>query len=125
MEVVKLKLKKILRGWKRCRSLGDVEKYELEKKQQKSQIAPEGCFSVYVGPKKQRFVVRTELVNHPLFKMLLEDAEMEYGFCSEGPILLPCEVDFFYKVLADIETITSDHDDHNIINSSYNRPNNS
>lgn len=41
---------------------------------------------------------------HPLFKMLLEDAEMEYGYCSEGPILLPCDVDLFYKVLAEMDS---------------------
>lgn len=29
---------------------------------------------------------------------------MEYGFNSEGPILLPCDVDLFYKVLAEMES---------------------
>lgn len=69
----------------------------------KTQAAPNGCFSVYVGPEKQRFVVRAELANHPLFMMLLEDAESEYGFNSQGPILLPCDVDLFYKVLAEMD----------------------
>ncbi|XP_055827618.1 auxin-responsive protein SAUR71-like [Solanum dulcamara] len=66
-------------------------------------IAPEGCFWVYVGPNKERFVVKTKYANHPLFKMLLEDAEKEYGYSySQGPILLPCDVDIFYKVLAEM-----------------------
>lgn len=68
-----------------------------------SQVAPEGCFSVYVGPQKRRFVVKTECLNHPLFKMLLEEAEAVYGYNSKGPILLPCEVDLFYKVLAEMD----------------------
>lgn len=63
---------------------------------------PGGCFSVYVGPEKQRFVLKMEFANHPLFKVLLEDAELEYGFNSDGPILLPCDVDLFYKVLAEM-----------------------
>lgn len=115
-----------VKAWKRCRSLGSGTKKSArnicnsltktkswhcttgssegdEKRKKKCQVAPEGCFSVYVGPEKQRFVIKTEFVNHPLFRLLLEDAEMEYGFNSEGPILLPCDVDLFYKVLAEMD----------------------
>lgn len=67
------------------------------------EFAPSGCFPVYVGPEKQRFVIKAEYANHPLFKMLLEDAEMEYGFTSEGPLLLPCDVVLFCKILAEME----------------------
>ncbi|KAJ0233277.1 hypothetical protein HA466_0284810 [Hirschfeldia incana] len=62
------------------------------------------CFTVYVGPTKQRIVVKTKLLNHPLFKNLLEAAENEYGYRRDGPIVLPCEVDFFFNVLADIKS---------------------
>lgn len=66
-------------------------------------IAPEGCFWVYVGPDKERFVIKTKYASHPLFMMLLEDAKKEYGYSySQGPILLPCDVDMFYKVLAEM-----------------------
>ncbi|XP_059306214.1 auxin-responsive protein SAUR29-like [Lycium ferocissimum] len=68
-----------------------------------STIAPEGCFWVYVGPEKERFVIKTKYASHPLFKMLLEDAQKEYGYSySQGPILLPCDVDLFYNVLAEM-----------------------
>uniref|UniRef100_A0A6N2MDN1 SAUR family protein n=1 Tax=Salix viminalis TaxID=40686 RepID=A0A6N2MDN1_SALVM len=60
--------------------------------------------TLYVGPEKQKFAVKAEFANHQLFKMLLEDAELEYGHNSEGPILLPCDVGFFYKVLAEMES---------------------
>ncbi|XP_071902527.1 uncharacterized protein [Coffea arabica] len=66
-------------------------------------VAPKGCFSVYVGPEKQRFVIKAECANHPLFKMLLDDAALEYGYSNEGPLLLPCDVDLFYKVLAEMD----------------------
>ncbi|XP_031490428.1 auxin-responsive protein SAUR36-like [Nymphaea colorata] len=69
----------------------------------KRRVAPEGCFSVYVGPERKRFVVKTEHANHPLFRMLLEEAESEYGFCSEGPIALPCDVDLFLRVLWEMD----------------------
>ncbi|KAK7374971.1 hypothetical protein VNO80_08414 [Phaseolus coccineus] len=66
-------------------------------------VAPQGCFSVYVGPQMQRFFIKTEYANHPLFKMLLEEAESEYGYTSQGPLALPCHVDIFYKVLMEME----------------------
>jgi len=68
-----------------------------------STTTEEGCFSVYVGPQMQRFVIKTEYANHPLFKMLLEEAESEYGYSSQGPLALPCNVDIFYKVLMEME----------------------
>ncbi|KAI3463600.1 hypothetical protein Pfo_020263 [Paulownia fortunei] len=84
-------------------STGKASKRD-NKANEKHQAAPNGCFSVYVGPEKQRFVIKTEFANHPLFKMLLEDAELEYGFNSEGPLLLPCEVDLFCQVLAEMDS---------------------
>ncbi|XWS60229.1 hypothetical protein CRYUN_Cryun07bG0017900 [Craigia yunnanensis] len=124
---MKWKKNVLVRTWKRCWSLGTGSKkssgtscgalkkskswhctpsssfLEEDKRKNKRQVASEGCFSVYVGPQRQRFVIKTEFANHPLFKMLLEDAELEYGFSSEGPLLLPCEVDLFYKVLAEMD----------------------
>lgn len=69
---------------------------------------PEGCFSVYVGPEKQRFVVRTECANHPLFQMLLEEAESEFGYSSGGPIELPCDVAVFCRVLMEMDSADDD-----------------
>ncbi|URD74868.1 Auxin responsive protein [Musa troglodytarum] len=74
----------ILKTLERCRSLGSHRKGD-----QKRQRTPEGCFSVYVGPARERFVVRTECVNHPLFKMLLDEAELEFGYSAAGPLELP------------------------------------
>ncbi|CAH8340273.1 unnamed protein product [Eruca vesicaria subsp. sativa] len=78
-----------LEGTKNSESIGKIKK---------------NCFTVYVGPAKQRIVVKMKLLNHPLFKNLLEDAEKEYGYRRDGPIVLPCEVDFFFKVLADMKS---------------------
>ncbi|KAK3183189.1 hypothetical protein Dsin_030475 [Dipteronia sinensis] len=137
MDMIKQKWKKSLfsKTWERCKFLDPSNNKKsssggnsltrsktwncttksLEKERpnkNKCQVAPEGCFTVYVGPQKQRFVVRTELANHPLFKMLLEDAELEYGYNTQGPILLPCDVDLFYKVLAEMETGDDDEIHH-------------
>ncbi|KAJ0112601.1 hypothetical protein Patl1_01270 [Pistacia atlantica] len=129
MDGVQVKGKKslIMKSWKRCLSprarrsndkcscdsLAKSKSWNCattssslspEKEKTRTQVAPEGCFTVYVGPEKQRFVIKTQYANHPLFKILLEDAELEYGFNSQGPILLPCDVDLFYKVLAEMES---------------------
>jgi SAUR family protein len=66
--------------------------------------SPPGCFSVYVGPERERFVVRAECANHPLFRRLLDDAEREYGYAAQGPLALPgCDVDAFLDVLWQME----------------------
>ncbi|KAK9113405.1 hypothetical protein Syun_020202 [Stephania yunnanensis] len=119
-----------MKTWDRCRSIGSSSDYgrrspgrvfgymskskswaptnsldtSTEGKRKKEwRVAPEGCFTVYVGADRQRFVIKTECVNHPLFKLLLEEAELEYGFNSEGPLALPCDVDLFYKVLSEMD----------------------
>ncbi|KAF8040943.1 hypothetical protein BT93_B2996 [Corymbia citriodora subsp. variegata] len=74
-------------------------------------VAPEGCFSVYVGPEKQKFVIKTEYANHPLFKALLDEAEAEYGYSSGGPIELPCDVAVFCRVLMEMDSADEDEDD--------------
>ena len=129
MDVMNEKQKKglIIKTWERCKSIGRGRKsssgtvcvltmkskswpsntgtseMEEEKRSRKRRVTPEGCFSVYVGPQKQKFVIKTEYANHPLFKMLLEEAESEYGYDNQGPLVLPCNVDIFYKVLLEME----------------------
>ncbi|OWM65513.1 hypothetical protein CDL15_Pgr009103 [Punica granatum] len=83
-------------------------------KELSSKVAPEGCFTVYVGAQKQRFVVKTEHANHPLFGRLLDEAASEYGFQRDGPILLPCNVHFFSQVLAQMDSGDGDDDDESI-----------
>lgn len=73
---------------------------------------PNGCFSVYVGPDKQRFVIKAKCANHPLFRMLLEEAVTEYGYSSMGPLMLPCDVEVFIKVLFEMEA-RDDYDRNN------------
>lgn len=141
MDALNLKGRKanlIVKTWERCKSIGRSNKRsaapalrvkskswpridarleeedEKRSRKLKRRVAPEGCFSVYVGPQKQRFVIKTEYVNHPLFKLLLEEAESEYGFQSEGPLVLPCKVDHFYRVLLAVDDQDHNKDDNYI-----------
>ena len=73
----------------------------------KSRVAAKGFFPVYVGEEKKRFVMKTEMANHAVFKKMLEEAEREYGFSNGGPVLLPCHVDVFYEALSEMEKESS------------------
>ncbi|XP_060215729.1 protein SMALL AUXIN UP-REGULATED RNA 51-like [Lycium barbarum] len=116
----------ITKTWKRCTSFGSFGRKNnqhspsIKSKSwteglstgtgKKNRVVPEGCFSVYVGHQRQRFVIRTKYLNHPLFRMLLEEAESEFGYSSEGPLFLPCDVDIFEKLLMEMDD--SDELDH-------------
>lgn len=123
MDLVKGDEKKglITKTWERCKSFSGVgvkRKFEIKRaliKKSKSlpridaqkwkalSIVPKGCFSVYVGPQRQRFVIKAEYANHLLFKAFLVEAECEFGYKNEGPLVLPCEVNEFVKVLLEID----------------------
>ncbi|XP_073271613.1 protein SMALL AUXIN UP-REGULATED RNA 12 [Primulina huaijiensis] len=64
---------------------------------------PVGTFAVYVGPDRQRFVVPTSYLAHPLFKMLLEKAYNEFGFDQRNGLVVPCSVAAFQEVLSAVE----------------------
>ncbi|KAL6644469.1 hypothetical protein ACP70R_016077 [Stipagrostis hirtigluma subsp. patula] len=55
---------------------------------------------------RERFVVRTECVNHRLFRALLEEAEEArgpYHYAADGPLELPCDAAAFARVVEAIE----------------------
>jgi len=79
------------------------EKCQKNKMDIKNKKTPHGCLCVYVGHERQRFVIKIKILNHPLFKTLLEDVENEYGYKNDGPLWLPCDVDLFCETLVDIE----------------------
>uniref|UniRef100_A0A7N0UPE9 SAUR family protein n=1 Tax=Kalanchoe fedtschenkoi TaxID=63787 RepID=A0A7N0UPE9_KALFE len=69
----------------------------------RSPRSPPGHFAVYVGEERQRFMVKTEYLTHPLFKMLLEKASNEFGFERRDVLVVPCSVSAFQEVLNAIE----------------------
>ncbi|CAK8579125.1 unnamed protein product [Lathyrus sativus] len=76
-----------------------------------------GCVCVYVGPERQRFIIKIKIFNHPLFKTLLEGVENEYGYRNDGPLWLPCDVEFFCETLVEIES--ADEDDTGFVGCSF------
>lgn len=64
---------------------------------------PTGTFVVYVGGQRQRFVVPTSYLSHPLFKILLEKASNEFGFDQREGLVVPCSVNAFEEVINAVE----------------------
>lgn len=89
------------RSWHPLAANSDEEYWEEAKLSSSSatSVAPRGHVAVYVGEERERFVIKTEYINHPLFRMLLDEAEKEYGFHHEGPLVLPCQVASFHRIL--------------------------
>ncbi|KAI8571348.1 hypothetical protein RHMOL_Rhmol01G0113000 [Rhododendron molle] len=66
-------------------------------------ITPPGHLAVYAGPERRRFVIPTRYLNLPFFLSLLDRAEEEFGFQTNGGLVLPCEAEFFAGVVELLE----------------------
>ncbi|KAG2643633.1 auxin-responsive protein SAUR66-like [Panicum virgatum] len=64
---------------------------------------PRGYCPVYVGPEQRRFVIPTSYLAHPVFRLLLDKAEEEFGFRHEGALAIPCETEAFKYILQCVE----------------------
>lgn len=65
-----------------------------------------GHFVVYTKEGK-RFVVPLYYLNHPIFKVLLEMAEEEFGPTVDGPLQVPCEEELMEYILSMLRKNTS------------------
>ncbi|GFP86961.1 auxin-induced protein x15 [Phtheirospermum japonicum] len=57
-----------------------------------------GHFVVY-SKDSERFLVPLCYLNHPIFRVLLEMAEEEYGLTAHGPLQVPCEKELMESIL--------------------------
>ncbi|KAL1559867.1 Auxin-responsive protein saur72 [Salvia divinorum] len=97
-------MKKLIR---RLSKVGDSSQYCLLRSQSRAESlrkcssggVPEGHLPVYVGDEMERFVVSAELLNHPIFVMLLNKSAQEYGYEQKGVLRIPCHVFIFERVL--------------------------
>ncbi|XP_051132031.1 auxin-induced protein 15A [Andrographis paniculata] len=65
---------------------------------------PRGYLAVYVGQELRRFIIPTSYLGDPLFKVLLEKVEEEFGFHHGGGLTIPCEIETFKFLLKCMET---------------------
>ncbi|KAI3760429.1 hypothetical protein L1987_50824 [Smallanthus sonchifolius] len=64
-----------------------------------STTTPRGFLAVYVGDERQRFVVPTSCLSHPLFKILLAKAGEEFRYEQRNGLAFPCSVEAFQEVV--------------------------
>ncbi|KDP37315.1 hypothetical protein JCGZ_06769 [Jatropha curcas] len=76
---------------------------------------PTGFFAVYVGEEMERFVVPTGFLSHPLFKMLLEKSQNEFGFGQTDKLVVPCSVSTFQEVVNAVECCNGRFDFGNLV----------
>lgn len=69
----------------------------------KQPTTPRGYLAVYVGSESRRFLVKAESLNHPLFNILLNKAQEEFGFDQKGPLNIPCDTALFEHILKKVE----------------------
>ncbi|XP_041026649.1 uncharacterized protein LOC121266871 [Juglans microcarpa x Juglans regia] len=60
---------------------------------------PKGHLVVYVGENYKRFVIKITILNHPLFKALLDQAQDEYDFTTDSKLCIPCDESLFLSVV--------------------------
>lgn len=92
-----VKLNRLQRRWRLARG--------GEKKP--PQDVPRGHLAVVVGEARRRFVVRTDFLNHPVLRQLLDQAYEEYGYASTGPLAIPCDEFLFEDIVHSLRGGTS------------------
>ncbi|KAA8523364.1 hypothetical protein F0562_009787 [Nyssa sinensis] len=79
---------------------------------------PKGYLAVYVGPELRRFIIPTDYLSHPVFKVLLEKIEEEFGFNHSGGLTIPCEIETFNYLLKCMENHQQDQPEIKMIGTS-------
>ncbi|KAL7095851.1 hypothetical protein ACP275_10G048500 [Erythranthe tilingii] len=103
----KFNLKACMRKWRRiipC-SADDCDKccvwrYALHKEKVVPNDVPKGHLVVYVGQFHKRFVIKVNLLKHPLFQALLDQAQEVYDFAAaDSRLRIPCDENIFLNVV--------------------------
>ncbi|MQM14256.1 hypothetical protein Taro_047186 [Colocasia esculenta] len=95
-----VQLKQVMQRWRglSLRRGGHRRHWEADEGSS-SRPVPPGFLAVYVGEERRRFVIPTRFLNYPVFAALLKQAEEEFGFSAGGGLALPCDVEFFRRVV--------------------------
>ncbi|KAG5564940.1 hypothetical protein RHGRI_000968 [Rhododendron griersonianum] len=107
-----VRLKQVMQRWKhvslnRLSSPSRSDRFDSDSDStgpgRRGRVTPSGRLAVYAGPERRRFVIPTRYLNLPVFLSLLDRAEEEFGFQTNGGLVLPCEAEFFAGVVELLE----------------------
>ncbi|CAA7056977.1 unnamed protein product [Microthlaspi erraticum] len=84
---------------KRCSSLGKKSNVQVNVH---FNGVPKGHFVVYVGHSRTRHVIPISFLTHPIFQMLLQQSEEEFGFYQDNGLTIPCDEHFFGNLISSI-----------------------
>ncbi|CAH8357311.1 unnamed protein product [Eruca vesicaria subsp. sativa] len=87
-----VRLRQMLRRWRNKAQLSSASRCVPSD-------VPSGHVAVCVGSGCKRFVVRASYLNHPILSNLLVQAEEEFGFVNQGPLVIPCEESVFEEAI--------------------------
>ncbi|CAN0840243.1 Auxin-responsive protein SAUR40 [Linum grandiflorum] len=73
-------------------------------------VPQKGRVAMSVGEEEKRYEVPTEYLAHQAFRVLLRDAEEEFGFQHDGVLRIPCEVAVFERILKAVRDKTASDD---------------
>jgi SAUR family protein len=117
--------KKIVSFKKLAKKVKDISRNECKQSQHECLLrdhncddgvtTPTGFFAIYVGEDRERFVVPTSCLSHPLFKMLLEKSYNVFGFDQRNRLVVPCNVSTFQEVLNAVECCNGRFDFGNLV----------
>ncbi|XP_010444818.1 PREDICTED: auxin-induced protein 15A-like [Camelina sativa] len=82
---------------KRCSSLGKKSNVDVN-----FNGVPKGHFVVYVGHSRSRHVIPISFLTHPIFQMLLQQSEEEFGYFQDSGLTIPCDEHFFQSLISSI-----------------------
>ncbi|XP_008462190.2 auxin-responsive protein SAUR50-like [Cucumis melo] len=118
-----VKLQQIVKKWKRLAN-GEKSNSSSNNKLLKTSGVwftdgvPKGYLAVCVGKEMKRFVIPTHYLTHKAFRILLQEAEEEFGFHQQGVLQIPCHVSVFEDILNIVQQQNDNHfasDDNEII----------
>ncbi|XP_038899517.1 auxin-responsive protein SAUR71-like [Benincasa hispida] len=102
-----VRLQQIVKKWKR---LANGEKSSSNKSKLLkisgvwlTDVVPKGYLAVCVGKELKRFVIPTHYLTHQAFRILLQEAEEEFGFHQQGVLQIPCHVSVFEDILNTVQ----------------------
>ncbi|XP_010539863.1 PREDICTED: indole-3-acetic acid-induced protein ARG7 [Tarenaya hassleriana] len=87
-----VRLRQMLRRWRNKARMSSAAKFVPSD-------VPAGHVAVCVGSSCKRFIVRATYLNHPIFRKLLVQAEEEFGFSNQGPLVIPCDESVFEEAI--------------------------